>query len=75
MQQLRLLSRNKRRTQRIVMEFESQGGNQLEFAHVDTGKGGTPNAGTSSSQPYDPRRGDIVVPTSTPSAAPATAAV
>jgi len=35
----------------------------------------TPDAGTSLSPPDDTRRGDIIVPTSTPSAAAATAAV
>ena len=43
--QLRLLSKNKRRTQRIVVEFESQGGQPTRIVHtrtiVDAGQGGT----------------------------------
>ena len=80
MPQLRLLS----------VEVESRGGNPLEsctHGPLSTRREGqhkwppgdgsrtTPNAGTSSSPPDNPRRGDIVVPTSTPSAAAATAAV
>ena len=91
--QLRLLSKNKRRTQRIVVEVESRGGNPLESCtHRPSlawckegqhkhkrppgdGSRTTPDAGKSSSPHDDHRRGNIVVPTSTPSAAAATAAV
>ena len=91
--QLRLLSKNKRRTQRIVVEVESRGGNPLESCThrplstwckegqhkhkrpPGDGSRTTPDAGTSSSPPDNTRRGDIIVPTSTPSAAAATAAV
>ena len=98
MPQLRLLSKNKRQTQRIVVEVESQGGNPLELCmHGPSSHGPsstrckegkhkhkrppgdgsrtTPDAGKSSSPHDNHRRGNIVVPTSTPSAAAATAAV
>ena len=93
MPQLLLLSKNKRRTQRIVVEVESRGGNPLESCtHRPSstwckegqhkhkrppgdGSRTTPDAGKSSSPHDDHRRGNIVVPTSTPSAAAATAAV
>jgi hypothetical protein len=69
--QLRLLSKNKRQTQRIVVEVESQG----DKRPPGNGSRTTPDTGTSLSPHDNPRRGDIVVPTSTPSAAAATAAV
>ena len=91
MPQLRLLSKNKWRTQRIVVEVESRGGNPLESCtHRPSsawckegqhkhkrppgdGSRTTPDAGKSSSPHDDHRRGNIVVPTSIPSAAAATA--
>jgi hypothetical protein len=66
--QLRLLSKNKRRTQRIVMEFESQG-QPTRIVHASTwGKEGQHKhkrpCGDRSRM--TPRCGDIVVPTLRP---------
>ena len=70
--ELHHISKNNQQTQRIVVGVESWGGQPLESC---AGNRTTPDAGTSSSTHDDPRHGDIGVPTSTPSAAAATAAV
>ena len=69
MRQLRLLSKNKRQTQRIVVEFESQGGQPTRIVHESTrGKEGQhkQNRPRGDRSRMTPRCGDIVVPTLRP---------
>ncbi len=69
MPQLRLLSKNKRRTQRIVVEVESRGGQPTRIVHAQTiahvVQGGTTQAQTASwrREQDDPRCEEIVIPT------------